>query len=143
MRWLKDEVKFPDGYASNWSRCVNLTNCTFVGLKSHDYIFMERLLPLAFRDFIPDSIWGLLCEISSVFREICAKELDPYRIEQLEKYIMITMCKLEKHFPPAFFDSMEHLVVHVAYEARVGGTVGPRWMYPCERYVFSNIFFIS
>jgi len=96
---------------------------------------MERLLPVAFRDFVPDSVWALLCEISSFFREICAKELDPSRIDQLENDIVVTMCKMEKKFPPGFFDSMEHLVVHVSHEARMGGPVGARWMYPCERFV--------
>jgi Domain of unknown function (DUF4218) len=82
---------------------------------------------------VPDSLWKVLCETSSFFREICAKELDPKRIEQLEKDIVITLCKLEKFFPPGFFDSMEHLVIHVAHEARMGGPVGPRWMYSSER----------
>ena len=135
LTWLKEMVKFPDGYASNWSRCVNLTTNTLIGLKSHDlHVFMERLLPLAFRDFVPDEVWDVLCEISSFFREICAKELLPSRIDQLEKDIVVTLCKMEKNFPPSFFDSMEHLVVHVAHEARMGGPVGSRWMYPCERF---------
>ncbi|XP_078170688.1 uncharacterized protein LOC144564958 [Carex rostrata] len=94
---------------------------------------MERLLPVAFRDFVPDYVWDVLCEISSFFREICAKELDPSRIDQLEKDIAVTICKMEKIFPPSFFDSMEHLVVHVCHEARLGGPVGARWMYGCER----------
>jgi hypothetical protein len=103
LKWLKEKVKFPDGYASNWGRCVNLTNCTLTGLKSHDYhIFMERLLPAAFRDFIPNFIWGPLCELSAFFRDLCAKELDPLRIEQLEKDVVVTICKLEKNIPPWF-----------------------------------------
>ncbi|XP_078169522.1 uncharacterized protein LOC144563939 [Carex rostrata] len=132
--WLKESVRFRDGYASSWSNCVNLKTNTLIGLKSHDlHVFMERLLPVAFRDFVPDYVWDVLCEISSFFREICAKELDPSRIDQLEKDIRVTMCKMENIFPPAFFDSMEHLVVHVCHEARLGGPVGFRWMFPCER----------
>ena len=135
FQWLKEKVKFPEGYAANWSRCVNVATGKLTGLKSHDYhVFMERLLPVAFRDLLPDSVWEPLCEISSFFREICAKELDPARVEQLEKDIVVTICKLEKHFPHGFFDSMEHLAIHVAREARLGGPIGPRWMYPCERY---------
>jgi Domain of unknown function (DUF4218) len=84
---------------------------------------------------VPDSIWDLLCDILNFFRVICAKELDKARMEQLEKEIMVMICKLEKHFPPSFFVSMEHLIIHVAYEAKIGGPVGPRWMYACERYI--------
>ncbi|CAL8989624.1 unnamed protein product [Prunus brigantina] len=40
-------VKFPDGYASNIARCVNVDGGKFTGLKSHDcHVFMQRLLPV-------------------------------------------------------------------------------------------------
>ncbi|XP_078152644.1 uncharacterized protein LOC144547837 [Carex rostrata] len=134
LTWIKDKVKFPDGHGSNWSRCVNLTTNSLFGMKSHDWhVFMERLLPVAFRDFVPEPVWDVLCEVSSFFREICAKELDPSRIDQLERDIVVTICKMEKIFPPGFFNSMQHLVVHLAHEARMGGPVRSRWMYPCER----------
>lgn len=38
-------------------------------------------------------------------------------------------------FPPAFFDVMMHLPIHLAEEARLGGPVSYRWMYPIERYL--------
>ncbi|CAL8156429.1 unnamed protein product, partial [Prunus armeniaca] len=42
-------VKFPDGYASNIARCVNVDEGRFTGLKSHDcHVFMQRLLPWGF-----------------------------------------------------------------------------------------------
>jgi hypothetical protein len=55
------------------------------------------------------------------------------KLRNLEENIPIIMCKLEQIFPPSFFDSMEHLPIHLAYEARVGGPVQYRWMYPFER----------
>ena len=43
-------VKVPDGYASNISRCVNLKEHTIRGLKSHDsHVLMQQLLPIAIR----------------------------------------------------------------------------------------------
>jgi hypothetical protein len=38
-------------------------------------------------------------------------------------------------FPPAFFDIMMHLLVHLAEETKIGGPVCYRWMYPSERYL--------
>jgi hypothetical protein len=38
-------------------------------------------------------------------------------------------------FPPAFFDIMIHLPVHLDEEAKVGRPVCYRWMYPVERYL--------
>ena len=41
----------PDGYASKLGSYVNVAQGKFFGMKSHDYhIFMECLLPIAFRE---------------------------------------------------------------------------------------------
>jgi len=54
-------------------------------------------------------------------------------LARLEENIPIILCKLERIFPPSFFDSMEHLPIHLPHEARLGGPVQYRWMYPFER----------
>ncbi|KAH0645560.1 hypothetical protein KY290_034343 [Solanum tuberosum] len=56
-------------------------------------------------------------------------------MERLERDIPQILCKLERIFPPGFFDSMEHLLVHLPYEAKIVGPVQYRWMYPFERYL--------
>jgi hypothetical protein len=33
----------------------------------------------------------------------------------------VLLCKLEKIFPPGFFNPMQHLILHLPYEARMGG----------------------
>ena len=63
-------------------------------------------------------------------------------MERLEKEIPIILCRLERIFPPSFFDSMEHLPIHLAYEAMIAGHVQYRWMYPFERlYIFYFIIY--
>ncbi|KAM0920694.1 hypothetical protein ACQ4PT_007348 [Festuca glaucescens] len=54
-------------------------------------------------------------------------------MRELEKEIPVLLCKLEKMFPPGFFNVMQHLMVHLPNEARVGGPVAYRWMYVFER----------
>jgi len=44
-------------------------------------------------------------------------------IEQLDKNIPVLLYNLEKIFPPAFFDVMEHLPIHLTHEAALGGPV--------------------
>ncbi|GLU00459.1 hypothetical protein SLE2022_178280 [Rubroshorea leprosula] len=104
------------------------------GMKSHDcHVFMHCLLPIAFRDFLIDEVWGPLTEMSNFFRALTAPIIQVSNMEMWEEKIVETICKLEKVFPPAFFDSMEHLAIHLPYEAKVGGPVQFRWMYPFER----------
>jgi hypothetical protein len=136
LNWVKG-LKFPDGYASNLSRCVDTDRCKMRGMKSHDcHVFMERLLPIAFREMLPDPIWKAMTEVSLFFRDLCSTTLQVEHLNKMEKNIVVTLCKLEKILPPGFFDHMEHLLVHLSYEARVGGPVQYRWMYPFERYLY-------
>ena len=65
---------------------------------------------------------------------LCAKEVGRVQIRQLEESVPVLLCKLEKIFPPGFFNPMEHLMVHLPYQVRVGGPVKYNWMYPIERY---------
>lgn len=133
LKWFQ-ELKLPDGYAANIRRGVNLLQRKFFGLKSHDYhVFMERLLPVAFRGFIPESVWKCLAELSFFYRQLCAKELNKDTIRSLEENVAVLICKLEKIFPPGFFNPMQHLIIHLPYEARLGGPVQFRWNYPYER----------
>nr|XP_016507798.1 PREDICTED: uncharacterized protein LOC107825444 isoform X2 [Nicotiana tabacum] len=57
-------------------------------------------------------------------------------LEQIDSQIPITECKLEKVFPPTFFDVMEHLPIHLANEAKIARPSQYRWMYPMERYIY-------
>jgi hypothetical protein len=93
-KWLKS-LYFPDGHASNISRLVNTEECRLYGMKSHDcHVFMQTLIPLAFRDLLPKGIWDALTEISHFFRDICSSKLNVDHIERLETNIVETICKI-------------------------------------------------
>ncbi|KAI5324919.1 hypothetical protein L3X38_033992 [Prunus dulcis] len=47
--------------------------------------------------------------------------------------IVQVLCKFEMIFPPAFFTSMMHVMVHLPEEALLAGPVNYRWMYLIER----------
>jgi hypothetical protein len=44
-------------------------------------------------------------------------------MEKLEKEISVLLYKMENFFPPEFFNPMQHLLIHLPYEAKVGGPV--------------------
>ncbi|KAL2318436.1 hypothetical protein Fmac_032312 [Flemingia macrophylla] len=130
----KKELRFSDGYSSNLARCADVEKGRMHGMKSHDcHVFMECLLPIAFSS-LSVHVLNPLTEISHFFKDLCCTTLRADDLVKMELNIPIILCKLERIFPPTFFDLMEHLPIHLAYEARLGGPVQYRWMYPFERY---------
>ncbi|XP_012837860.1 PREDICTED: uncharacterized protein LOC105958391 [Erythranthe guttata] len=129
-------VKFPDGYAANISRCVNIKDGKIIGLKSHDCnVLLQRLLLVGLRGYLHKDVLDAITELASFFRQLCSRKLNVNVLDNLEKRIPLILCKLEMIFPPAFFDVMVHLAIHLAQEAKIGGPVQYRWMYPIERYL--------
>ncbi|KAM1689796.1 hypothetical protein ACFX1Q_031475 [Malus domestica] len=96
---------------------------------------LEQLLPLAIRPVLPKAVTMVLLELSAIFRQLCSKKESEEGFKELSSRIALTLCQLEKIFPPAFFDIMVHLPVHLADEAALAGPVPYRWMYPIERYL--------
>ena len=140
-KFLKS-VKFPDGYAANISRNVNISDGKISGLKSHDcHVLLQQLLPVGIRPYLNKDVCDVVVELSGFFKKLCAKTLYVNDLERLEEGIVIILCKLERIFPPAFFDIMIHLMVHLPHEAKLAGPVSYRWMYPFERYfVYINVY---
>ncbi|XP_071728182.1 uncharacterized protein [Rutidosis leptorrhynchoides] len=127
-------VKVPDGYAANISRCIQIQPPKILGLKSHDnHILMQQLIPVAIRNILPRDVRSVIMKLCRYYRQLCSKVLKTTDLFRLEKDIVKIFCDLERIFPPSFFDVMIHLSVHLASEARLGGPVHYRWMYPIER----------
>ncbi|XP_077232128.1 uncharacterized protein LOC143891598 [Tasmannia lanceolata] len=123
-----------DGYSSNISRRVNVRERKISGLKSHDcHVLMQQLLPLVIRSSLPKNVSSVLIELCNFFKELCSKVLNVGDLLKLQDRIALTLCHMEKIFPPAFFDIMVHLPIHLADEAMLAGPVQYRWMYPIER----------
>ncbi|XP_070020461.1 uncharacterized protein [Nicotiana sylvestris] len=66
-------------------------------------------------------------------RALSSKTLNVSELDKLQERIESTLFHLEILFPLAFFTVMVHLSVHLAGEAKLGGPVHHRNMYPVER----------
>jgi hypothetical protein len=133
MVWMKN-LKFPDGFVAGFRRAVNLKIGKLTGQKSHDYhVIMEWLLPNMLCGYMHKDVWKTLAKLSYFYRQLCAKEIKKDMMEKLEKKILVLLCKLEKIFPPRWFNPMQHLLIHLLYETKVGGPMQYKWMYPFER----------
>jgi hypothetical protein len=127
-------VKTPTGYGSALAK--HFKKSRFVGLKSHDYhCLVQQLIPVAIRSLLQPLQRTALIRLGKSLNRICARVVDKRELEALRLYVVETVCVLEVCFPPAFFDIMEHTLIHLVDELEVCGPVGGRWMYPCERYL--------
>ena len=119
LEWLKNLI-FPNGYVSNLARNIDIDEHQIFGMKSYDcHVFMQRLIPIAFRELLPAKVWEALIKVSLLFRSLTSLKISAADMWRLDKEIAEVIYKLETIFPPTFFDAMEHLPVHLAYEARL------------------------
>jgi hypothetical protein len=86
-----------------------------------------------FHGYFNADLWKIFAEHSYFYRQICAKQVSKAMMQKLEKEIAALVCKMKKIFMPRWFIAMQHLLVHLPWEAKVGGNVQFRWMYSQER----------
>jgi hypothetical protein len=127
-------LKFPDRYEANMKRAVNVSTCKLNGLKRHDYqIFIDRMMLVIFCGYFIADLWKMFAELSYFYKQICAKQISKAMMQKFEKEITVLLCKMEKIFPPGWFNVMQHLLVHLPWEGKVGGPMQFRCMYSQER----------
>ncbi|XP_024195897.1 uncharacterized protein LOC112199069 [Rosa chinensis] len=129
-------MKGPYGISSNIRNLVSLDDLRLVGLKSHDcHMVMQQLLPIAIRSSLEKPVRFAIIRFCLFFKAICSKVIDVRKLKKMQEDLVLTVCELEKYFPPSFFDIMIHLTVHLVREVELCGPVFFRWMYPFERYM--------
>ena len=132
------EMRMPSNYGANLQRAFGDHDPhNWPGfLKTHDY---HRLL----HDIIPVAIIGLgsqelqeaLWDLGKLLRWVCEKEIKVDEIATAKQFGVEVVCKLERAFPPSFFDGQVHLLIHLVREISIAGPVHARWMYWVERYM--------
>jgi hypothetical protein len=111
---------FPDGYALNISRLVNLEDDRFYRKKSHDcHVFMQTLIPLSYQDLLSIGICDALIEINRYFRDIYSNKLHTQQFKKIETNIVQTIYKLEMILSLSFFDSIKDLPIYLLFKKNV------------------------
>ena len=73
-------------------------------MKSHDcHVFMQRLMPIAFRELLHANMWKAITEIGLFFKSLTTIVITNEDMARLELDISIILCKLERIFPLSFF----------------------------------------
>nr|GEV78938.1 hypothetical protein [Tanacetum cinerariifolium] len=87
------------------------------------------------KQYFPDEVTKPIIELYSFFKQICFENLMEDDMLKAQSKVVDILCNLELIYPPAFFDIMIHLVIHLPLEALEGRPIGPRWMFPFERFM--------
>lgn len=95
---------------------------------------MEQLLPIVFNT-LSNHVFNSLNEDSQFFKDICALTLRVDDLIKIDQNILTILCKMEQFFPIGFFDSMEHIPVHLAFETLLSGHVKYMCIYTFEIFM--------
>nr|GEX02080.1 hypothetical protein [Tanacetum cinerariifolium] len=87
------------------------------------------------QQYLPDEVAILIIERCSFFKQIISTTLMEGDMLKAQSKVVDIMCNLELIYPPAFFDIMIHLVIHLPLDALDGGPIRPRWMFLFERFM--------
>jgi hypothetical protein len=78
-------------------------------------------MPVMFQGYFDADLWKIFATLIYFYRQICARQVSKLMIQKLEKEITVFVCKMEKIFLPRWFNVMQHLLVYLPWEAKVGG----------------------
>ncbi len=74
-------------------------------LKTHDYHrLLQHILPVAIIGLASAEVQDALWSLGYLLRWVCSKELFVEEIPKMRVIAAEVVCKLEKAFPPSFFD---------------------------------------
>ena len=107
-------VKVSSGYCGKISRYLDTDKKRFSGMKSHDcHVMMTQILPVALRGIMDKHVRDTLIGLCNFFDVISRKSISVKQLRRLQEEIVVILNELEMYFPPAFFDVMVHLCVHI------------------------------
>ena len=131
---LIGSTQVPTGYSATLRSHVRKGK--LAGLKSHDHhVLIQQIMPAAVRHMLKPGPRDAIIKIGNFFQRLGSKVIHLDDIPGLLECAAEALCLFEMWFPPAFFDIMTHLPVHLVEELYWCGPISARWCYPVERYL--------
>ena len=94
------------------------------GYKSDNaHFILHYLLQVVVRRTTPKYIGVALIRWGAFFKSLCAKIIQLEDVKHLQTEIVEILCQLERIFLLSFFDIMVYLLIHLADEVKLGGSI--------------------
>jgi hypothetical protein len=66
-----------------------------------------------FSGYFKANLWEMFAELSYFYMQICVKQVSKAMMQKFKKEIAVLVYKMEKVFPPGWFNAMQHFLVHL------------------------------
>jgi hypothetical protein len=129
-------IRVPTGFSTNIMNLVYISELKMSGYNTHDYHTMLSLfLAFAIRAINHPYVKMVITHMCHFFNDISNKVINVSELDELCKEIRVIMCQLEICFPPLFFDTMEHYIIHLADQIFMLGPLYMHYLYPYECHI--------
>jgi hypothetical protein len=93
---------------------VSMSELKMSGYNTHDcHTMLSLFLSIAIRAINHPYLKMVITHMCHFFNAISKKVIDISELDELHKEIRVTMCQHEMCFPPSFFDTMQHYMIHL------------------------------
>jgi hypothetical protein len=125
-------IRVPTGFSTNIKNLVSISELKVSGYNTHDcHTILSLFLAIAIKAVNHPYLKMVITRMCYFFNVISKKVIDVIELDEIRKEMWMTMCQLEMCFPPSFFDTMEHYMIHLADLIFV---LGPTYMHHMYSY---------
>jgi hypothetical protein len=129
-------IRVPTGFSTNIKNLVSMSELKVSGYNTHDcHTMFSFFLAIATRAANHLYLKMVITRMCHFFNAISKKVIDVVELDEIHKEMRVTMCQLEMCSPPSFFDTMEHYMIHLAYQVFVLGATYMHHMYLYEHHM--------
>jgi hypothetical protein len=129
-------IKVPTGFSANPKKLVSMKDLSFHYCKAHDYHMMLTVyLPIVIRVIKPEFLKMAITRMCYFFSKISQKKFHRAELRDLHDFMVETQNQLEMCLPPAFFDAMEHLMIHMVHQIEALGPCYLHEMWSYEQFI--------
>lgn len=122
-------VKVPTRFSANVKKLVSMKDLSITRFKAHDcHVMLTLFLPIAIRAIEPEFLKMAITRMCYFFSKISQKTIGENELRDLHEFVVETINQLEMCLPPAFFDIMPHLMIHMVHQIQA---LGPCYLQKC------------
>jgi hypothetical protein len=129
-------IKVMTGFSANPKKLVSMKDLLFHYYKAHNcHMMLIVYLPIIIRVIKLEFLKMSITRMCYFFSKISQKKFHREELRDLHDFVVETQNQLEMCLPPAFFNTMEHLMIHMVHQIEVLGPCYLHEIWSYERFM--------